>query len=265
MKKQLLSIFAVAVLNTVANAQCSTTFQTTSNCSYDHINTFTLGGVASVGNDNTYGVCNSNGYYQFANPLRTLKIGSTITWSATVANGHDYDGIGIWIDLNNDNEYSSSEFVSASSPSTPNTFSPSGSFVMPTGVTGTILSMRVRSTYAYVPTAGQACTNGIGNGGNAGYGETEDYFVMLSSSLNTPTFNELVYKIYPNPSNSIFTIEIDKNALIEVYDLVGKQIVTKNIFTGTNTLDISSYENGVYFAKITNTDNQTQTVKLIKE
>jgi hypothetical protein len=88
---------------------------------------------------------------------------------------------------------------------------------------------------------------------------------MLSSSLNTPTFNELVYKIYPNPSNSIFTIEIDKNALIEVYDLVGKQIVTKNIFTGTNTLDISSYENGVYFAKITNTDNQTQTVKLIKE
>jgi hypothetical protein len=262
MKKQLLSIFAIAVLNTTVNAQCSTTFQTTSDCSYDPINTFTLGDVDSVGNNNTEGACNSSGYYSFANPLRPLEIGSTITWSATVGNGTYSDGIGIWIDLNNDNEYSSSEFVSASTPSTPNTTSPSGSFVMPNGITDVPLRMRIRSVYGAVPNANQACTNGLGGGG---YGETEDYFVILSTSLNSPTFNELVYKIYPNPSNSIFIIDIDKNALIEVYNLLGKQIVTKNIFSGTNTLDLSSYENGFYYAKITNTENQTQTVKLIKE
>jgi hypothetical protein len=164
-------------------SQCSTTFVPTQDCAYDPINTFTMAGVASVGNNNTEGSCNSNGYYSFSTPVRTLTIGSTITWSATVGHGQYFDGIGIWIDLNNDNVYSSSEFVSASSPSTPNTTSPSGSFVMPTGVTGTQLRMRVRSAYQFVPTAGQSCTNNIGGG----YGETENYFVILEAGCTPPT------------------------------------------------------------------------------
>ncbi len=180
-----LVLFSLLAFQQNVFSQCSTTFAPTLDCSYDPINTFTLGGVASLGNNNTEGSCNSNGNYTFANPLRTLEIGSTITWSATVGNGTYYDGIGIWIDLDNDNFYSSSEFVSSSTPSTPNTLSPSGSFVMPSGVTGIPLRMRVRSAYADVPSASEACSNSIGSG----YGETENYFVILTGGCTNPTIS----------------------------------------------------------------------------
>jgi hypothetical protein len=211
MKKQLLSIFAISVLNTVSNAQC----QPAGDCIQSSINTFELQAVTST-LTNDPGVCHN----QSSNPLGTHEIGSIISWSVTLENNSYPSGIGIWIDLNNDNEFSSSEFVAASSPS----YFPNGSFIMPSGVIGG-LRLRVRSLPGGVPIATQACTY-VTEQGNY-YAETEDYYIFLSPSLNTPTFNELVYKIFPNPSNSTFTIEIDKNALIEVYDLVGKQIVKK--------------------------------------
>jgi hypothetical protein len=47
--------------------------------------------------------------------------------------------------------------------------------------------------------------------------------------------------------------------------MVGKQIITQKVAIGTATVNLSSFTAGVYFAKITTEDNQTQTVKLIKE
>jgi hypothetical protein len=259
MKKQLLTIFAITILNTVVNAQCSTNFVTNSNCAYDPINTFSMNGIASGGNNNTEGSCNANGYYSFANPLRTLTIGETINWTATVGHGFGYEGISIWIDLNNNEIFETTELV-ATTPTLGVSYNQN--FVMPTGVTGIPLKMRLRCTYNNTPTADQACTNGIG----AGYGETEDYFVLLAPSLGTNSFEQTTkVTVYPNPSNSIFTIAINNNATIEVCDIVGKQIFSKNLFTGENIIDLDAYEKGIYLAKITNQDNQTKSIKLIKE
>ncbi len=178
-----LVLFSLLAFQQNVFSQCSTTFVTNSDCRYDPINTFSLGGVASIGNNNVEDVCNSNGYYSFSTPVRTLTIGATIPWTATVGNGIYTDGIAIWIDLNNNNVYESSEMVSSSPPGT--TTSHSQSFVMPSGVTGVQLRMRVRSAYSSSITSSQACTNGIGGG----YGETENYFVILDGGCTNPTIS----------------------------------------------------------------------------
>lgn len=71
--------------------------------------------------------------------------------------------------------------------------------------------------------------------------------------------------VYPNPSNGVFNIEIEDNGSIQVYDLVGKQIMNKNIQSGNSTINLSSFSQGIYFLKITNDLNQTKTVKIIKD
>jgi sugar lactone lactonase YvrE len=86
-----------------------------------------------------------------------------------------------------------------------------------------------------------------------------------ASTLFLNTFFNSKLSIYPNPSNAIFTIDIDSNATIEVFDLVGKQILTKKIELGTTQLDMSNYTTGMYLLKVTNADNQTKTMKIVKQ
>jgi Secretion system C-terminal sorting domain/SprB repeat/Ig-like domain CHU_C associated len=88
-----------------------------------------------------------------------------------------------------------------------------------------------------------------------------DFLVLSNNSFD----NNTNLKVYPNPSSSVFTVDIDGNATIEVYDLVGKQIVRKNVASGTSQLDLSNFSKGVYLFKVTNQNNQTKNIKIIKE
>lgn len=59
--------------------------------------------------------------------------------------------------------------------------------------------------------------------------------------------------IYPNPNTGIFNISMSKEvkaATIEVYDLMGKKIVAKNIETNSGVIDISDYPKGIYMIKV---------------
>lgn len=174
-------LFALALSGTLyqANAQCSISSAPTNNCSYgDQINAFSLNGVPSTGNSG----CGSSGYNSFATPVRTLMIGQTYTWSATVGSGYYSEGVGIWIDLNNDGFYATTEFVASSASAQNHT----GSLTIPATATPTSnVRMRVRCAYASNVTSGQACTNGIG----FGYGETEDYFVEIICPSTPPSIS----------------------------------------------------------------------------
>jgi hypothetical protein len=69
--------------------------------------------------------------------------------------------------------------------------------------------------------------------------------------------------VYPNPSNGVFNITTEGNALIslEVYNLTGG-LVTSSVFTQNYTLDLSKYSKGVYFLHL-KADGKTQITKLI--
>lgn len=173
-----LSFFLLVLMSySQSHAQCSVNYQPYMYCGYgDMINSFTLNGITSTGNGSG---CPSNGYISFNSPTWLLVPGQTYNWSATVGGGSWSQGLGIWIDFNGNGSYESSEGFVSSGTST----APSGSLTVPANAAGGTTKMRVRCSYAYTFSTGQACTDSHG----FGWGETEDYTVIICTP---PTINQ---------------------------------------------------------------------------
>ena len=61
--------------------------------------------------------------------------------------------------------------------------------------------------------------------------------------------------VYPNPNNGQFTIEssISGVSVVEIYNILGEKVFTKNLSTtkGTNQINVSNQPNGVYLYRVT--------------
>lgn len=64
--------------------------------------------------------------------------------------------------------------------------------------------------------------------------------------------NNIGVKIYPNPSNGLFTIESKSENKVIVNNVLGENIHTQNILIGKNSLNLNNQPNGIYFIKIQN-------------
>ncbi len=184
--KRFLFVLALQLCAWCSYSQClATSTPTNDGTDGDAIDYFILNGVASTGNNG----CPSNGYNSFSSPVRTLALGVTYTFAATVGGPSAYDeGLAIWIDLNNDGSYANAEQLYASSTWAT---SHSGSVTIPfTAVNSATVHMRVRCAYNTTISSNQACLDDIG-----GYGETEDYVVYLgcpAPSLSIAPSNTLL-------------------------------------------------------------------------
>ena len=90
--------------------------------------------------------------------------------------------------------------------------------------------------------------------------------IFANTILANEKFDDnTAFKIFPNPSNGIYTITADANTTVEIFDIVGKSILVQKNNIGQTILNLSQYTAGMYLAKITNQNNQTKTVKLIKQ
>lgn len=74
------------------------------------------------------------------------------------------------------------------------------------------------------------------------------------SDKNQSTENSV--KIYPNPANNTFTIDMSKietpdNSEVMIFDVLGKSEFRKTFNTKIYTIDASSFKNGIHFIKIT--------------
>jgi hypothetical protein len=90
-------------------------------------------------------------------------------------------------------------------------------------------------------------------------------FVNYTSKIVT---NQLI-KIYPNPSSSIITVELNNNmsANFIVYNLQGQVInhINKQENSSIIKIDISDYINGIYFIKVINSQGYSKMLKFIKK
>lgn len=91
---------------------------------------------------------------------------------------------------------------------------------------------------------------------------------LIQQTLNNETFLENSVYIYPNPTNDIINIAIGFNEIstIEVYDIMGKAVVSENDFSTSNgeiQLNLSELSEGIYFLKIT-ANNQSIIKRIIK-
>ncbi len=83
--------------------------------------------------------------------------------------------------------------------------------------------------------------------------------------LSVDDFSVTKFTVYPNPSTTIFTIELNNlnaDSTLEVYDIFGRSIKTKKITNQKTNVDLQGFSEGVYFFKITS-DNGISVKKVI--
>lgn len=98
-----------------------------------------------------------------------------------------------------------------------------------------------------------------GNGTSAGHVR-----VFENTTLSTSNFENSTISFYPNPTNNIVNFSSPETIeIISLYNLLGQEVLSKEINSNEFKLDISSQPSGTYIAKI-NSKGKSQSIKLIK-
>jgi ELWxxDGT repeat protein len=87
----------------------------------------------------------------------------------------------------------------------------------------------------------------------------------LDNVLSTKAYkNPLKIKIHPNPVSNNLTIETQftGNLQLQVFNQLGQLVLKRN--TSSSLLDVSNLSKGLYFLKIDSKNDETQTIKFIK-
>ncbi|NBL64277.1 T9SS type A sorting domain-containing protein [Flavobacterium sp. NST-5] len=83
-------------------------------------------------------------------------------------------------------------------------------------------------------------------------------------SLSNTKFDSADFKAYPNPVNSILNLSyVEEISSVQVYNLVGQQVITKKIGSTQAALDMSNLAHGTYLVKVAVGDS-VKTIKVMK-
>jgi hypothetical protein len=92
--------------------------------------------------------------------------------------------------------------------------------------------------------------------------------ITASTTLTTSNFeSSKEFRMYPNPSGSNLNIKLPQtstNAVMEVFDVLGKRIHVQDLNRAATTVNVSAWNSGVYLVKITS-ENSTQTKRFVKQ
>ncbi len=97
-------------------------------------------------------------------------------------------------------------------------------------------------------------------------GFTIDYTSTTTNDVNEIARNTNI-KLYPNPTDNVFTIESDLDVVVQFFDVVGKQVINDmNLTRGIHQVDISNLSKGVYLLRfISEGDNSYFVERIIKK
>jgi len=85
---------------------------------------------------------------------------------------------------------------------------------------------------------------------------------LITSVTAATTENDEIFKIYPNPANSKFTVTTPEGTKqIKILNAFGQLVNTVNV-DGQKSLNFEIQTNGIYFIQLI-TDNQTITKKIL--
>lgn len=101
-----------------------------------------------------------------------------------------------------------------------------------------------------------------GGGGS----EFEIVRFLNDDTAGTEDFQNLEFRLYPNPANEQITIELKDASTsydISIFDVLGKKVYASEIQKSEN-IDVSSLAQGTYMLKI-NSENKTKVLRFIKQ
>jgi hypothetical protein len=122
------------------------------------------------------------------------------------------------------------------------------------------------SAYIYIRwlMKGNTDVNG-GVVGTAGISKIDDILLTATSGVGVAensSYSDV--NIYPNPSNGMFNINSSKPIKeINIYNIIGKQILTENPSSAKLTLDLTGFDKGIYFVNIRYADHSLFTSKIL--
>ena len=100
-------------------------------------------------------------------------------------------------------------------------------------------------------------------GGNDYYFDNIYFSAVTTLGIDNVDINK--FQISPNPTNSSWLVKGSQQLrTVQVFDILGKQVISLTPNTSDVSIDASNLKVGIYLAKIT-TDNGTKTVKLVKK
>ena len=90
--------------------------------------------------------------------------------------------------------------------------------------------------------------------------------VVAEGALSIASFDALgTIKMYPNPTNSNLTIDFKIQDIeklnIKVFNLLGKEVLSKQISKNDTSLTVSNLKNGVYLIRISSLTGENSTTK----
>jgi len=92
--------------------------------------------------------------------------------------------------------------------------------------------------------------------------------ITRNAVANINSKNNIMFAMYPNPVQAELNIVLPsniKNAKAELFNVLGKKILSKKLNTTFNKLDVSNLESGVYLIKIIDDDNTFGTKQFVKK
>lgn len=140
------------------------------------------------------------------------------------------------------------------------TGTPTGGIFSGTGVTGNSFDPSAPGTGTFVIsynyTDGNSCTNADGK------------TITVNVCTGISELSNSVFMIYPNPTNGTFYIDYDTaingSVDIEVFDAIGKLILTQSSTTNHTNISLEHFSKGIYHVRLKNKQSYS-VIRLIRE
>ncbi|QJX46347.1 T9SS type A sorting domain-containing protein [Hymenobacter taeanensis] len=225
-----------------------------SSVSYEWIDLVQLGSISRTSGANA-------GYYDGTALGTTVTAGTsqTISYSAGYSSSAYTEYWKVYIDYNQDGDFTDSgELVASRSSSSSSTLT--STFTVPATAKSGKTRLRIVMSDASATTS---C-------GSYSYGETEDYSITISGGAARQagaTAETAGYRIFPNPATDVLNIEVPASVQnsavsVKVYDVRGAEM--KQVTFDGNLLTVGGLAKGVYLLRIDD-GQQVSHQRFIKE
>ena len=223
----------------------------------------TLVNFAGINNTTSASTTGGTAHEFFLNQVGNVTQGSTHTITIKGNTGGNYTNyFAVFIDWNQDGDfadsgetYSVGTIVNSTGTDTKQL---TYNITVPANATIGNTRMRIKKQFGTTSPLTDPCAG-------ASFGQAEDYTLNVGVlAVNDITKSNI--KSYPNPVKDVFNIEAQgKIKSVKVFDVTGKQLLTKDLNEVKSQIDFSKLGTGVYVVTTTLADGTTTSTKVIKE
>ena len=93
-------------------------------------------------------------------------------------------------------------------------------------------------------------------------------YKIVDTSLDVTAFKNAEIALFPNPTNNYFSVESTNGsemAKVELFDVAGKLLLSKDMLNNDTTVDVSAFSKGIYFVNAITSEGKNFVAKLIKD